>query len=57
MRAVKEYLMVAFLLLIYILAITLLLKQFYMYQKAYYGLSQLISHTSILTEEYGEEGK
>lgn len=47
MRTVKKYLLLAVVLCIYIGAVWLLLHYFYMYQKAYYGLSMLIAHPSI----------
>ena len=51
MRVAKEYLMFSFYLAVYIIAISVLVRQFYIYQKAYHSLSRLISHTTILTEK------
>ncbi len=47
MIAVKKTLMFAAVLLIYICVSSLLLRYFYLYQQAYWELSQLISHPSI----------
>lgn len=48
MKTVKKYLLLAVVLGIYISAVWMLLHYFYLYQKAYYGLSMLIAHPSIV---------
>jgi len=47
MKNVKKYMVTAVLLLIYISAVTLLLRSFYVYQEAYHQLGRLISHSSV----------
>ncbi len=47
MRVVRKYLLLTLLLLLYVDAVSMLLQYFYLYQKAYYGLSMLIAHPSI----------
>lgn len=47
MRVVRKYLLFTILLLIYVSAVSMLLQYFYLYQKAYYGLSLLIAHPSM----------
>lgn len=47
MRGVKRYVMLSVLLILYVAAVSLLLAQFYTYQRAYYALGRLISHPSI----------
>lgn len=47
MRTVRKYLLLTILLLLYVSAVSMLLQYFYLYQKAYYGLSMLIAHPSI----------
>ncbi len=47
MRTLKKYMMISMFLLIYIVALTTLIKSYYMYQNAYHKLSRMISHSSI----------
>lgn len=47
MRTLKKYMMMSVFLLIYFVALTILIKSYYMYQNAYHILSRLISHSSI----------
>lgn len=47
MRIIKKYIVLSALLLFYMAAVSLLLAQFCMYQRAYYALSRQISHSSI----------
>lgn len=55
MRVVKKYLLQSVLLIMYIFAVALLSRYFYVYQQAYQGLSRLISHPSIETVHVIEE--
>lgn len=47
MRAVKKYMLFSLLLFIYMVAVTMLLRSYYVYQDAYHKLSRLISHSSV----------
>lgn len=47
MRVIKKFIIFATILMVYLLAVSILLKQFYMYQRGYYVLGGLISHSSI----------
>lgn len=47
MRTVKKYLTFSVALLIYVAAISIVLQQFYIYQKAYLLLSMMVSHPTI----------
>ena len=47
MKQVKKFLLFAVLLLFYIVAISVLLQQLYIYQRAYLLLSVLVSHPTI----------
>ncbi len=56
MRVAKKYILLGVWLLIYITAVSALLRQFHVYQKAYIALSMLVSHDSIeLSGEWKEE--
>ena len=57
MKSVKQLLMYAALLLIFVIGTGILLEQYRMYKKAYQELGRMIAHTSIDTELfYREEG-
>ena len=57
MRNVKQFLIYAALLLVFVIGTGILLKQYKIYKKAYQELGEIISHTSIETELfYTEEG-
>lgn len=47
MKQVKKFLLFAVLLLFYIVAISVLLQQLYIYRRAYLLLSVLVSHPTI----------
>ena len=47
MKAAKQYLTLALVLLFYVCATAMLLQQFFVYRRAYVMLSQLISHPTI----------
>lgn len=47
MRTVKKYVIMSMLLIIYIVAVTILLRSYYVYQDAYHELSRLVSHPSV----------
>lgn len=53
MRVVKKYIVLSVFLLFYITAVSILFRQFRVYQEAYTALSILISHDSI--DVSGEE--
>lgn len=56
MKSVKQLLMYAALLLVFVIGTGILLKQYRIYKKAYQELGRMISHTSIDTEAfYAEE--
>ena len=58
MRNVKQFLLYAALILVFVIGTGMLLKQFKLYKKAYQELGRIISHASIETEMfYTEEGK
>ena len=52
MKVVKKYLIFSVFLFFYIVALSLLLQQFSLYQKAYNTLSILITNPSIEVVEY-----
>ena len=56
MKTVKDYITFSFLLIVYVVAISLLLQQFYMYQRAYQSLSRLISHPTVFINDFEEKG-
>ena len=47
MKVIKKYLIFTVLLMWYMVAISILLKQFYIYQHGYYVLGSLLSHPSM----------
>lgn len=47
MRIVKKYLLFSVILFFYLMALSLVLQQFFLYQRAYYTLSILVSNPSI----------
>ncbi len=47
MKIVKKYLLFSVILFFYLMALSLVLQQFSLYQRAYYSLSILISNPSI----------
>ena len=47
MRIVKKYLLFSVILFFYLMAVSLVLQQFSLYQRAYYTLSILVSNPSI----------
>ena len=58
MRVAKKYLSLSMVLLLYIAAIAILLRQFAVYQKAYFMMSSLISHPTIeVTVQEETEGE
>lgn len=58
MKIVKKYLLFSVILTVYVFGISLLLKQFYIFQQAYLSLSKLIAHPSVeIIQEYNIEGE
>lgn len=58
MKIVKKYLIFSIFLFFYIVALSLLLQQFSLYQKAYTTLSILITNPSIdVVEDFLSEGE
>ena len=47
MRYVKKYLTFSMVLLIYVMAMAIVLQQFYAYYKAYLLLGKLVSHSTV----------
>ena len=47
MKNIKKIMIMSLMFAVYISAVTILLKFYYIYQEAYYGLSRLMSHTSV----------
>jgi len=47
MKIVKKYMMLSLGLFVYIVAVTILLRSYYVYQNAYHELSRLVSHSSV----------
>jgi len=47
MRIVKKYMIMSVILIVYIVAVTILLRSYYVYQDAYYKLSKIVSHSSV----------
>ena len=54
MKIVKKYMTLVLSFFLYVVAVTILLKSYYVYQSAYHKLSRLISHPSVEVQ-YGEE--
>lgn len=56
MRVVKKYLVLSVMLLFYLCVVSILLQQFYVYQRAYQNLSKLLSHPSleVIQEKEGD---
>ncbi len=48
MKIVKKYLLFSILFFFYLTALSLVLQQFFLYQRAYYALSSLIANPSIV---------
>lgn len=58
MKVVKKYLLFSVILMVYVFGVSLLLKQFYIVQRAYLSLSKLIAHPSVeVIQEYDVEGE